>query len=166
MHPLDLELPIHLRNLHVPRVSVVPGESPWPALARLRAEELKFLQSCWTGVFPVILICDVVDFPHTCLCRDRCPLIHAVQLCLPGAAQSRPLPVADSTLHAACRSPSRAGSRVDSETPTGLPFAQTAWDSLVLVSVSQHTLKRDVVRPLLLWQLFMKKLWKVKALVA
>ena len=33
-------------------------------------------------------------------------------------------------------------SRVGSETPTALPFAQTAWDSLVLVSVSQHTLKR------------------------
>ena len=33
-------------------------------------------------------------------------------------------------------------SRAGPETPTALPFAQTAWDSLVLVSVSQHTLKR------------------------
>lgn len=118
MHPLDLELPIHLRNLHVPRVSVVPGGSPWPALARLRAEELKFLQSCWTGVFPVILICDVVDFPHTCLCRNRCPLIHTVQLCLPGAAQSRPLPVADSTL---CTLPAAARRELAPEWTPRLP---------------------------------------------
>lgn len=57
MHPLDLDPPIHLQNFHVAHVSVFPGESlctDWPALAKLRAEELTFLQSYLTGVFLVI----------------------------------------------------------------------------------------------------------------
>lgn len=135
MHPLDLDLPIHYQNLHVPHVSVVPGESLWPALARLR-EELKFLQSYLTGVFLVIFDLWCGWLPPRLSLSWQMP------------SDSRGAAVSPCGWPALCWLPVTARqelalrSRAGSETPTALPFAQTAWDSLVLVSMSQRTLKR------------------------
>lgn len=167
MHPLDLDLPTHLQNLHVPHVSVVPGESLWPALARLR-EKLKFLQSYLTGVFLVIFDLWCGWLPPRLFLSWQVPSDSRGAAVSPRRGSERPLPVADQLCAGCLLQPVKSWLCIPEWAPR-LPQRclllrqpETRWFLFPCLS----TPWRDVIRPLLLWQLFMKKHWKVKALVA